>query len=286
MASGPTTTGNGQIQKRSSRADEVQDLVRRMAPAMTAALPQHVRPDRMMRVVLTALRRTPALANCNDASLLGALMTFAQLGLEPGTPLGHAYLVPYGKECTPIVGYMGYIELARRSGLVKNIYAFAVREGDTFKYTLGLYPTLEHIPSDAADRESKPITHTYAVAHIRDAEPIFEVLSLAQIEARRKKSASGRNGPWVDHFEAMAKKSAIRALWKWLPKSAEMQRAQDLDDSGPGSALDDAGRKAIAAVGVVPPDVADVDVAGEEVPHDPETGEVINKGNPLDAEPD
>jgi recombination protein RecT len=285
---GPATTTNGQIIPAAKKKDHVIALIDKLAPSMAAALPKHVRADRMARVALTALRRTPQLLQCSEASLLASIMTLAQLGLEPNTPLGHAYLIPYGNECTPIIGYQGFIDIARRSGLVTSIYAHVVREGDTFKYTLGLRPTIDHVPSDLPDREDKPITHVYAVAHLRDGDPIFVVLSNAQVEARRKRGASGRGKktPWDTDREAMTLKTAVRALWRWLPKSAEMQRAQETDESSAGAALDDAGRSALAAVGVVPPEAADFDTTGETV--DQETGEVTPAAekSPLESTPD
>lgn len=285
MASGPQTNGNGQIVKPAQREDHVLSLIKKLTPSMTAALPKHVRADRMARVALTALRRTPALLQCSEASLLGSLMTLAQLGLEPNTPLGHAYLIPYGRECTPIIGYQGFIDIARRSGLVTGIQAHVVHEGDTFRYSFGLTPKCEHVPSEAADREDKPITHAYAVAHLRDADPVFVVLSRSQIDARRKRGASGRgkSTPWDTDFAAMAQKSAIRALWKWLPKSAEMQRAQETDEAPAGASLDDAGRAAIAQLGVVPPEAADFETTGENI--DEETGEVTpGEKSPIGAD--
>ena len=203
---------------------------------IAVALPKHLPPDRMVRVALTALRTVPKLAQCSQVSFAGAIMTLAQLGLEPNTPLGHAYLIPRndkkrGLEVTVIIGYQGYLELARRSGLVKSIYAHDVCEGDAFEYELGLHPRLYHVPCG----EGKTLTHAYAVAKIEGGDPVFSVLTLAEIEARRKRGASGQgySTPWDSDYAAMAMKSAVRALWPWLPKSAEMARAADVDADRP-----------------------------------------------------
>lgn len=204
-------------------------LVQRMAPELSRALPKHVNADRMARIVLTALRINPKLAETSEASFLGAVLTAAQLGLEVNTPLGHAYLIPYGRECQLIIGYQGMIDLARRSGAITNLVAYAVHEGDEFVYTLGLEPTLEHEPSRAADRDRKPVSHVYAVAHQKDGPPIFVVLTWSEVMARRARSRSANNGPWKTDTTAMALKTAVRQLWKWLPKSIEMQRAAALE---------------------------------------------------------
>ena len=103
---------------------------------LALAIPKHLNADRLARIAATELRKTPALLNTTEASFMGAVMQSAQLGLEPGSALGQAYLVPYGKECQLILGYRGMIDLARRSGQVLSLNAYAVREGDDFKEAL------------------------------------------------------------------------------------------------------------------------------------------------------
>lgn len=240
--SGPATTKNGEIVKREpTKADGLAKLLTGLLPEIRRALPKHIDPDRMLRIATTALRTTPDLALCTPASFVGCVMQAAQLGLEPNTPLGHAWLIPRKnkrleagqRECTLIIGYQGQIELSRRSDMVGPIYAHVVREGDFFDYGLGTDPYIKHKPSDDIKREEKPITHVYAVARGRDKsdESQFEVLTKAQIEARRQRGAAADEGPWITDYEAMCKKTGARALWKWLPKSAEMARAEALDDA-------------------------------------------------------
>lgn len=253
---GPQTDKTGQIQPRNgSGKSDLATLVERLKPGIAQALPRHVTPDRMARIVLTALRTNPKLAQTSPASFLGCVMIASQLGLEPNTPLGHLYLIPRGGQCTALIGYQGMIELARRSGQVTSIYAFAVREGDTFRYSLGLRPTLEHVPSDDEKRDTKRMTHAYAVAHLRDADPVFVVLSRGDVLARKKRSQAASNGPWVTDEEAMWRKTAIRALYTWLPKSTEMAAAigvEDADEQGRHvvATLDDGATKALAEAGV------------------------------------
>lgn len=226
------TDSKGQIIAQPKQQANVVDLIKRMEPQLARALPKHIKPDRMSRIVLTALRANPGLAECNAPSLMGRIMEAAQLGLEPNTPLGLYYLIPRRNnrlgttECTAILGYQGMVELARRSKQLRSISARVVREGDEFRYTYGLHPTLTHVPQDDTDAK---VTHAYAVAHLADAEPIFEVLSAKQIHARRDRSAARKAGPWVTDYEAMCCKTAVRAIWKWLPKSAEMALAEEVE---------------------------------------------------------
>lgn len=272
-----TTDKSGQIVKSNGGGTSLAALVRTMTPEIARALPKHVSPERMARVTLTALRTTRGLDKCTAASFAACIMNLSQLGLEPNTPLGLAYLIPFKDTCTAIIGYQGYIELARRSGKVTSIYAYVVREGDRFSYALGLHPTLDHRPSDDAGREDRPITHVYAVAHLRDAEPVFVVLSRGEVEARRKRSRASGAGPWVTDYEAMVQKTAVRAIWKWLPKSAEIAFARDVDhaaDLGRAPSIDDeATARALAAQGVFTPEPEALPAEGESVP-DRSAGEV------------
>lgn len=182
-----------------------------------------VDPVRFKRLVVTAIRMNPDLQRCSQMSLLGSLMTAAQLGLEVNTPLGQAYLIPYKQECTLQIGYQGYMALARRSKQVASIMAHAVYDGDDFAYQLGLSPNIHHLPL-AEDREDPArITHVYAYARFGGGyDPVFVVLTRKKVEQFRRRSPSGKSGPWVSDYEAMALKTAVKRLARWLPLSSQL----------------------------------------------------------------
>ena len=71
------------------------DMVKVLEPEIRRALPAFLTPERFTRMALSAINNTPELAECTPMSFIGALMNAAQLGLEPNTPLGQAYLIPY-----------------------------------------------------------------------------------------------------------------------------------------------------------------------------------------------
>ncbi len=315
MAS-PTTTQNGQIQPRNQGQSTNGQLspielgqrnlaaaLAKMGPEIARALPKHITPERMGRIALTALRQTPKLALCTQESFLGAILAAAQLGLEVNTPLGHAYLIPYEDfkkkvtTCQLIIGYQGMIELAYRSGRVSSIAAHTVRQGDQFEFELGLRPKLVHRPSDAADREERPITHAYAVAQIKDGEPIPWVLSYPQIEARRTRGASGKKypdgnrvkTPWDTDYEAMALKSAVRALFKWIPKSPELVHAEAFEDASERGRLEveiPSIREGLVSHGIHVPDsieVQNIDTVTGEVLDAAPTAEELARADRGDA---
>lgn len=207
----------------------VAQLIESLKPQIARALPKHMDADRMARIALTLLRQTPKLAECSPQSFLGALMTASQLGLEPG-PLGESYLVPFRNNKTGnmevqfIPGYRGLVKLAWNSGQLRNIDAHVVHEGDEFDYEYGLNPFLRHKPArgNGTAGTGAP-TEVYAVATLLNGGSGFVVMSIQQVEAIRKRSKSATNGPWVTDWEAMAKKTAIKQLIRFLPLSVEMQ---------------------------------------------------------------
>ena len=190
-----------------------------------------VDPVRFKRVVLTALRLNPDLASCSQASILGAMMTAAQLGLEPNTPMGLCYLIPYKRECTLQLGYKGLIELARRSKRITQVQAHAVYEGDEFEFELGLHSDIRHKPVAENREDASKITHVYAYARFGDgSDPVFVVLTRKKVESYRRRSHMGNSGAWVSDYEAMAMKTAVKRLATWLPLSPQAAEGIQADE--------------------------------------------------------
>lgn len=221
-----------------AKSATVADRIQSQRDEIARALPRHVDADRFTRIALTQVRKTPKLAACEWPSLAAAIMSLAQVGLEPDGR--NAHLVPFGRECTPIIDYRGYMELARRSGQVADIYAEVVRDGDVFRQTLGLHRDLIHEP--ATDGRGA-ITHAYAVVTFTNGGYAFVVLDRDQIDARRarSKTASASHSPWKTDEEAMTLKTAIRALAKYLPYSPEVAAADDIDRRDDRTRNDDLG---------------------------------------------
>ena len=205
----------------------VRQALEQMKPQFALALPKHLTPDRLMRVALSTISVTPELLDCDRGSLYAAVMTAAQLGLEPDGILGQAYLVPFKKRVQLIVGYKGYLVLARNSGEIRDIRAHAVFDKDTFTYAFGLEERLDHVPSLADDRGK--IRFVYAVAVFKDGGHHFEVMPIAEVEAIRRRAPGGNSDAWKNHYEQMALKTIIRRLAKFLPLS--IQRAAALEDA-------------------------------------------------------
>jgi recombination protein RecT len=215
-----------------TKGKTINDLFEQMKPAIAQAIPKHLTPDRLLRIATTSIRTNPKLKVCTPESLLGAVMQCAQLGLEPSI-LGHAYLIPYKNkgvdECQFQIGYKGLIELARRTGQISSIMAQAVHENDEFEYEYGINEKLRHVP---ADGERGQVVKYYSYAKFKDGGYSFMVMSRQDIMIHRDKFSKAKTyGPWVDHFDEMAKKTVLKALMKYMPISVEFQRAVDQDET-------------------------------------------------------
>ena len=123
---------------KSGNGNTMQAYIKKMEGEIAKALPSVITPERFTRITLSALSTNPQLAQTTPKSFLGAMMTAAQLGLEPNTPLGQAYLIPYKNkgvlECQFQLGYKGLVDLAYRSGQISIIQAHTVRSNDDFEY--------------------------------------------------------------------------------------------------------------------------------------------------------
>lgn len=217
--------------------------IRKMEQAFQLAMPRGVEAKQLIRDALTCLQTNPKLAQCEQKSLLGALMTCAQLGLRPGVgALGQAYLLPFwdkksgGQKAQLVIGYQGYVELAHRSGRIASIHARTVYSNDEFHIEYGAAEDKwVHRPCISGPR-GEPVLF-YAVGRTIDGGySITDPMTVADMESYRDKHATARTregkvfGPWVDHFEAMAHKTMVRKLMKLLPKSTEVARAMTQDD--------------------------------------------------------
>lgn len=223
---------NQVAQKQPSPEQTLNALLKRMGPEIQRALPKHMDADRIARIALTAARTTPKLLECDQVSFLAAIMQSAQLGVEPNTGLGQAYLIPYGKQVQFQLSYKGLIDLATRSGQYKAIYAHEVYENDEFRFSYGLDKDLIHIPSQEPNGE--PIGY-YAVYHLKNGGYDFVYWTRERVDQHAKKFSQavqkGWTSPWKTNYDAMAKKTVLKEVLKYAPKSIELQKTVEADST-------------------------------------------------------
>lgn len=258
----------------------VTNLLTSQFKAIKSALPRHMTPERMCRVALNTIRRTPELLECAPETMVAAIVEASSLGLEIDSR-GQAYLVPFRnkntgrREVQLIPGYKGLADLAYRSGRVDSIFAEVVCENDKFRFSLGLNPTLEHTPS-LEDRGK--LIAVYAVARMKESAPQFVVMGKGDID-KIKKASKASGGPWRDWEAEMWKKTAIRRLCKMLPLSPEMQRAVSLDEASEAGIVQGLGEN-ILEIPVQVEDVVREATGVEEAPAEVEAPTEAVKASP------
>lgn len=213
----------------------IADLIKAMGPEIKKALPKVISPERFTRMALSALNTTPKLNECTQMSFLAALMNAAQLGLEPNTPLGQAYLIPYKNkgqlECQFQIGYKGLIDLSYRNTQMQIISAQTVYENDEFDYELGLNPRLVHRPVLG---ERGEIRLFYGFFKLTNGGYGFEVMSKTAMDAFAKEYSKGFDSafsPWKSNYEGMAKKTVIKQALKYAPLKAEFRQVLSTDET-------------------------------------------------------
>lgn len=225
---------------------ELQRFISSLEPEIAKALPNAMNADRMARIALTLVRQSDIQANkdgkpqnslavCDPMSVAGALLTASVLGLEPGVNQ-EAYLVPYKRECTLIVGYQGLAKLFWQHPLAHYLDAHAVYENDLFDYEYGLDQFLRHKP---ARGERGPVTDYWAAGKLTTGANRFVVLSIAEAKALRGGKV-GPSGSIADPMRWMERKTALRQLLKLLPKSTALAAAMAVDEQR-GSVLAERG---------------------------------------------
>jgi recombination protein RecT len=228
------------IQRADGTLGQLSGLIKKRESSIAAAAASNIRPERFAKIILRVVQQTPALLNCTPESIFRSMLMAAELGLEPSAATGEAYLVPYGRDCTLIVGYRGMIALAMRSGHVLGVSSRAVYEGDDFQFgTVNGVETLNHTPNMAVEPDPAKLVAVYCIVRLRDADPIIDVMRRSEVERIRKRSRSGSSGPWATDFVEMSRKTVTRRALKYAPMSVEMAKAMALDaaDAGDQSGL-------------------------------------------------
>jgi len=284
-----TTSARGELAKRPDTAlDQAKRDIANMRAQFAMVLPATYPAERLVRVLQTVVGINPGLAApTKRQALLGAAMTCAQLGLDPTPAIGHAYIIEYGGKPTFVLGYKGAVFLGADNGV--HFKSWTIHENDPYEVVLGTEQVIRHtLPPFGVDRGK--VVAVYCVATFADnAPPMFDVMSVDEIEAIRRAASSGNSPAWKNHWSEQAKKTVLKRLAKSVPIGTKLAQA---------SAHDGVTRLDVtqAALDAAPQpaddnDVTDAEIVGggaesaqgpavEDPPadYDPDTGEVIPAG--------
>ncbi len=214
-------------------------------------LPDGMDPKRVVRLAKFAVHRNPALLKCDPISVIEAIVTACQLGLEINSPIGGAHLVPFRTKCQMIPDYRGLIKLALKGGDVKKLVAREVYSGDLFHVLQGTTESIEHVPLLGDERRmDDDVVAFYAVATMSDGQTVHEYAPRGDVDKIRERSRAGNDGPWVTDYAAMGKKTMVKRVLKWLDLSPQLALAIEMDnraDVGWGNATTDSDTEADVA---------------------------------------
>lgn len=180
---------------------------------------------------LQAVNSNSYLSNATPASVAKCVLNLAFTGLSLNPVLKYAYITPrrVGSDIEAILmpSYIGLCKLITDSGSVKNIYAYLVHDGDIFEPVFGTELGLVHKP-----KFGKTVTHVYAVAVLNDGSKQFEVMTVDEVNQIRERSdgykayiaKKANSCIWVSDYGEMAKKTVIKRLTKYLPKTDKWER--------------------------------------------------------------
>ena len=218
-----------------NKSMNIAEMIKVLEPEIRKALPSVITPERFTRMALSAINNNPKLAECSPMSFLAALMNAAQLGLEPNTPLGQAYLIPFQNkgslQCEFILGYKGLINLAYRNEQLQTIQAQCVYANDEFEYELGLNAKLFHKP---ALEERGDMVAVYALFKLQNGGSGFEVMSKQDVDSYAQKYSKAINSsfsPWKSAYTEMAMKTVIKRVLRYAPLKTDFLRAVATDET-------------------------------------------------------
>ena len=269
------------VQKANNAEASIKDLVRQNWSAVEGALPETMDSKRFARLVFNAVRKTPKLADCSGISMIGSLLAASSIGVEVNTPLGKAYLIPYGSEATFIMGYQGYVRLFRQHPDADDVATGWIGSKDKIDYSYGRNKHLDHKPN-MLDRGD--CIGVWALYTLKSGAWDFVVLTMDQVKALRGK---GEGGDVRDPEHWLARKTALRQVLKLAPKSTALAAAVAADEQS--------GRDAAQAAGLADNLMAPIPAVNMSTVHgeieaapehiDEATGEVLDQEPAADPEP-
>lgn len=190
------------------------------------------KPDSYITSVLQVVSSNTMLVNVDAESITGAVFTACALNLPLNNNLGLAYIVPFKGSAQLQISYKGFIQLAQRTGQIKSINAVAVYDTDTEESVLKRLTSLipQKVSGEVIGYVSRIQTVTGFEASITMTIEELKAHAFRYSQTYKAAESKGQNySVWHQNFDAMAKKTVIKAVMKYCPMSVELQQAIESD---------------------------------------------------------
>ena len=286
------TDGSDLMKKVNDKKDDkpktLKDWIQDKRPEIAQALPKNWDVGRMEATLISALRANPNLAKCTPISFICAIMTAAQMGLKPNTPLGQCYIIPYWNskikrfEAQFQIGYKGILEMGYRTDVITEIYADKIKKGDYLDYQKGTEKYIHHREYPEKWEYDKKgeliITHYYAIYKTIKGGMNFSIWPKDMVVKHMKRySPAARKdaySPWQTSDDLMSQKTVLKDVMRYAPIAEDDRRILAADETVKREISKD--MLNVPAVYEFSPDdlkgMDDVKFEGEEVPPAEEKG--------------
>lgn len=217
---------------------------------LRALLEMHnMSPQNFITTTLNAVKKTPALLDCDPKTLFASILVSAELGLTPNTTMGFAHILPYKRkykdkqgnwqevlEAQFQIGYPGWLEIMYRNPKIESIETGVIYENEAWSFDKGRREPFSHSPLSPKLRGDNWVA-VFGIAWLANVtRPKVIVLYREDIEKIMKLSqgANSSYSPWKDTdkdpFLWMPRKTTLKQLVKELPKTKEVERIVNIDN--------------------------------------------------------
>lgn len=233
---------NFKLQKRyKMKSTEIEQMLLPKKADMIKMLGNQEALVRESSFALQTINSNDLLQKCSKASIAAAIWNIALTGLSLNPIKKLAYLTPRWNsrnkeyDCLLMPSYQGLANMIMEEGTVHKIEAQLIMEGDEFTYTLGNEMQIIHRPKFP---RGKVIIGAYAIAKLANGEQQFEIMDKDELDFIRSKSdgwkayedGKTKSSIWAEYEGEMCRKTVIKRLYKYLPKSEKHEAVSQIID--------------------------------------------------------
>lgn len=208
-------------------------------------------PEKVKQEISFAIQiinKSPQLQKCSPASLQQAVLNVSNIGLTLNTAAKESYLIPRWNGVTKQMeasldpSYVGLVKLLTDAGSVKSMVCQLHYEADRFEIDLANnnQPVI-HKPELNRSKRGE-IVGVYALATLTDGTRQVEYMSKEEVDEIKYRSETFKayeskkiqSCTWVTDYGEMARKTVIKRIYKYLPRTERMQavdKAVEIDNS-------------------------------------------------------